>query len=76
MEEIGEEAEVGDVSMPDADTKTDGVACKRRQSFDLRFNNDKPSPLVKVCANCEPARRGHEDVTRVLASPRSRNIFY
>ena len=57
MEEIGEEAEVGDVSMPDADTKTDGVTCKRRQSFGLRFNNDKPSPLVKVCANCEPARR-------------------
>ena len=57
MEEIGEEAEVGDVSMPDADTKTDGVACRRRQSFYLRFNNDKPSPRVKVYANCEPARR-------------------
>ena len=55
--EVGVESEVDEATMPEAEANTDGVACKRRHSSGLRCNNDKPSPRVKVRANCELARR-------------------
>ena len=52
------EAKAGGVTLPDAVANdADGVACKRRHSSGLRCSKDKPSPRVKVRANCEPARR-------------------